>query len=247
MAPLFFRFYSVSSPVSLAMSIVEGSLFGWAASRFFVEGRRSGELELLLTTPVGAETIISSQWKEVRGMFILPVILLAAPDLVYGVLKHFMAVYGPEGLGHRLYTVVVLLLGFLPVIVRFGALIWAGFWFGLRARSQAGAIVRILLVIQAVPYLMSMAGSFLVRRYAPNDFFFNYTVRNSYWIWAYSLPSVAILFYYFWLIWWARRRLATECTNPSTGSDLLQAISRARAGLNSFAQKARNWPPAPET
>jgi hypothetical protein len=37
--------------MSVALAMVEGCLFGWAASRFFIEARRNGELELLLTTP----------------------------------------------------------------------------------------------------------------------------------------------------------------------------------------------------
>jgi hypothetical protein len=242
----FFMMYAASSPVSLAVSIVEGSLFGWAASRFFVEGRRGGELELLLTTPVGAETIISSQWKEVRGMFILPVILLADPELVSAAIMFSQsnAMQYPGGLSYSFYTVVVHSLGCVRTVIRFGALIWAGFWFGLRARSQAGAIIRILLVIQAVPYLMGMAGSYLLKLVFP-DMIFSPTTGFSYRIWVYLLPSAAILFYYFWLIRWLRRRLATELTNPSTGSDFLESISKARAGLNSLVHKARNWPPAP--
>ena len=38
---------------SLAISALESALIAWAASRFFVEARRTAELEVLLTTPVG--------------------------------------------------------------------------------------------------------------------------------------------------------------------------------------------------
>jgi hypothetical protein len=54
-------------------------LYLWAASqacRFFVEARRSGLFELLLTAPVTDKQIVSGQWRALLGMFGLPVALL---------------------------------------------------------------------------------------------------------------------------------------------------------------------------
>ena len=54
-----------------------------------------------------------------------------------------------------------------------------------------------------------------------------------------------MLFYYLWLIRWARRRLAADLTNPSPYQfNFLQSIAAARAALASFVDKARHWPPA---
>jgi hypothetical protein len=54
-------------------------LYLWAASqagRFFVEARRSGLLELLLTTPLNDRQIVRGQWRGLLRMFGLPVALL---------------------------------------------------------------------------------------------------------------------------------------------------------------------------
>jgi hypothetical protein len=54
-------------------------LYLWAASqagRFFVEARRSGLLELLLTTPLNDRQIVRGQWRGLLRMFGLPFALL---------------------------------------------------------------------------------------------------------------------------------------------------------------------------
>ena len=153
----------------------------------------------------------------------------------------------PGGLNYRLYVVVTQLMGCVQTILSIGALIWAGMWFGLRAPSQSGAIIRTILASMAVPYVLGMAGSFLLGLFVDRTLIFSLTTGFSSRIWAYLLQHGAILFYYLWLIRWARRRLATEMTNPSPDSfDLSQSISRARAGLALWVEKARRWPPAPE-
>ena len=237
------------TPVNLALAVVQGCLFGWAASRFFVEARRTGELELLLTTPVVAKTIVSSQWKQIRRMFILPVIILAVPDLVYAaiIFTQSNAMYYPGGLNYPRYLIVAQLLGVIDTIIGIWALIWVGLWFGLRAPSQSGAIVRITLASMAVPYVMGMAGSSLIGLFVNRIPTFSVTTGYASWIWASLFPRGAILLYCLWLIRWARKRLATEMTNPSPeGFDLSQSILKARAGLALWIEKARRWPRAPE-
>ncbi len=54
-------------------------LYLWAASqacRFLVEARRSGLLELLLSTPLNESQIVAGQWRALLRMFGLPVLLL---------------------------------------------------------------------------------------------------------------------------------------------------------------------------
>jgi ABC-type transport system involved in multi-copper enzyme maturation permease subunit len=230
-------------PVSLAFYVVQGCLFGWAASRFFVEGRRTGELELLLTTPVGATTIISSQWKELRWLFFLPVIILMVPHLVTMAFVLAQNNANPvfAGWSYRCYRVISQSLGCVNGLAQVGALIWAGLWFGLRERSQATAIVRIILFGEAAPYVMTLGSSLLLNFFGIPGFALGYSASY----WWFLLPQVAVFFYYVWLIRWASRRLAAELTNPSpSGFNLPQSIAAARAGLASFIDKARRWPPA---
>jgi len=63
-------------------------------------------------------------------------------------------------------------------------------------------------------------------------------------VWFNLLPQLAILFYYLWLMRWARRRLAAELTDPfSARFNLARSISEGRAALASYVEKARHWPP----
>ncbi len=234
---------SLSSTVYVAFVAVHVGLFGWAASRFLVEARRAGELELLLTTPVGATTLVSSLWKELRRVFFAPVIVLTAPGLLLSLYYRFKQYNQAEPLGYSIYFALIPFLSSITTILSVGALIWAGLWFGLKARSQAGAIVHILLFAQGVPLVIGFAGSSLVHLVV-------FLVGGFVVSWGYLLyllNPAAICFYYVWLIRWARRRLAMELNNPSPeGFDLSDLFAEARAGLASWIRKARQWPPAPE-
>jgi hypothetical protein len=230
-------------PVGLALGVVQGCLFGWAASRFFIEARRTGELELLLATPVGATNMISSQWKELRRLFALPVIVLILPQiiLVAWSYQQIKAYGGSLASDYGYYSLVAQSFTCLSELAQVGALIWVGLWFGLRERSQTTALVRIILLCQGAPFVISLGASLLLTFFGvPRT-----TLGFSWVFWLFLLPQLAVLFYYLWLIRWARRRLAAELTNPSTGkSNLLQSIAAARAALASFVDKSRHWPPA---
>jgi ABC-type transport system involved in multi-copper enzyme maturation permease subunit len=246
--PSIYLAYIYGWSTGLAISVVQGSLFAWAASRFLVEARRCGELELLLTSPAGADTIVSSQWHHLRRLFLLPVVVGALPGLAWEI---YYTVLGYShssitgSLSYQLYSQLSAGLICVNLIVGAGALIWVGLWFGFRARSQAGAVVQIVLLSKVVPDVLGIAGSFLLRAVltvlgaslviSGNAFPWGYTL--------YLLNPAAQCLYYFWLMRWARRRLAAELANPSLESlDLADTLAAARAGAASFIAKARNWP-----
>jgi hypothetical protein len=65
-------------------------LYVWAASqasRFFLEARRSGLLELLLVSPLGDSQIVRGQWQGMLRMFGLPLALLLAVDIAAATLS----------------------------------------------------------------------------------------------------------------------------------------------------------------
>ena len=104
------------------------ALLAWAAGRFFFETQRNGELELLLSTPLGARDIIGGNWralcKPLRGAWLLVGFLILLELLM-----------GPHsGLGGALG---VFQMAMAPVVrvLDIIALCWVGMWFGLRARK----------------------------------------------------------------------------------------------------------------
>ena len=75
----FMPYYSVPGFVT---SILGGCLLAWAASRFFLDARRRGELELLLTTPEGSKNIVSGQWAALKGMIAGPLLVMMVPFVI---------------------------------------------------------------------------------------------------------------------------------------------------------------------
>jgi hypothetical protein len=183
--------------MSVAVNAVEGCLFGWVASRFFVEARRTGELELLLTTPEGAKTTVASQWNWLKKIFRWPLIVLIVP---YGLLCLIMEwdVYARSWWAS--FFGIQLLLFAVNTLAGIAALLWVGMWFGWSERSQARAIIRIVLVAVAVPFLISIFGPKVVSLFMPQGF-----GPGS--ITPWHIPPVVHLLYYLWLIRWAKRKL----------------------------------------
>jgi ABC-type transport system involved in multi-copper enzyme maturation permease subunit len=192
--------------MGFACSAVQDCLFAWAASRFFIEARRTGELELLLTTPEGASTLVSSQWKWLKDVFRWPLVVLVAIQVMmslFGLLRG-------SGWEFAIYSLSWLLFACLDTIAGLVALLWAGMWFGWAERSQARAILRIVIVAGGVPYVIGLVGSIVLVRVVPMAFFVS---NGSFRPWlnlVRNFPSMVNLLFYLWLIRWAARRLTTE-------------------------------------
>jgi len=186
--------------VGLAASLVGNCFFAWAASRFFVEARRSGEFELLMTTPEGARTMVASQWKWLKEVFFWPTVLLAVPWTVvmnFGFSRSYPSFY----VFWQLFSVANTLGGVV-------ALIWTGMWFGWSERSQARAVVRIVLAAAGAPYLLGTLVSWPLqlfyspmRSFAPSN--------AQYLLLLQLIPQMIKLAYFFWLIRWAKHKLKT--------------------------------------
>lgn len=227
----------VSWSFALASSAIVASLCAWAASRFFVESRHTGELELLLTTPVGSETIISDQWKVLQRLIRLPLVLMLAPMLIYGL---FMLTYlGPSG-SWRLQYAISLPLNALNTILGLVALCWLALWFGLRSGGQAKAILWTVGLTKALPYAVSLLTSslatFLTMPRTP--------FSSTYWMLS-LLPQVLTIAFYLWLIRLARRRLPGDLAAAQPMPFVFRQAfsSRAREAASLF-RAARHWTPS---
>jgi hypothetical protein len=199
--------------VTLVISIVEGCLFGWAASRFLIEARRTGEMELLLTIPEGARTIVASQWKWLKGAFGGPLAVFVAPwvllsfidDMQWGVFRGSALM----PVNFEFYSIPAQLLSCVNTLTGIVALLWAGVWLGWSERSQIRAIVRIVVLAKGVPYLIGLPGLLAAHKLASMNLpFAGHSGSILTLVW--SMPQVVILLFYIGLIRWARRRLAGE-------------------------------------
>jgi ABC-type transport system involved in multi-copper enzyme maturation permease subunit len=63
------------------LSLLLRVMIGLDAGRFYVEARRTGSLELLLSTPIGARQIVSGPWHALRGRYLFPLLLLLGVEM----------------------------------------------------------------------------------------------------------------------------------------------------------------------
>jgi ABC-type transport system involved in multi-copper enzyme maturation permease subunit len=195
-------------PFAVTAGLVGGAIVAWVASRFFVAVRRSGDLELLLTTPVGAATIVSDQWSVLKRLFAFPVLVMQAPMLPQLVAAMAAvpgaALGGSPGASLVLFKVLSLANTFLGV----AALCWLGLWFGLKARTQAAAIVWAVGLGKGVPALVTLLGLVLREGLMSASGGLGGGLPVVLW-----LPEMVNLAFYLWLIGFARRRLLADLAN----------------------------------
>jgi ABC-type transport system involved in multi-copper enzyme maturation permease subunit len=237
-------YWTVVMPLELVKSAIEGAVFACAATRFFVEARRTGELELLLTTPFGARQLVSTQWKVLARLLRWPMIVLLAPRLLgtISALALSQAWLGPSPSLFRLQYAISGVLSCANIILGIGAICWLGFWFGLRANGQARAIAWTVGVVTGLPYLFSMLSRML------------FSVMGSFsisWRWSLPflvlrwLPQVVVLVFYAGLIAVARRRLLSGFADAEPGRfDMRYFFSSTVQDARVALRRVRHWTPS---
>jgi hypothetical protein len=211
--------------------MITASLFAFVASRFFVEARRTGELELLLTTPVGAKEIVSTQWAVVKRLLNGPVLLMLIAVVVRSLMtsSHFVH--------NDIYFNMISVFAAADMVVGVGALCWLGLLFGFRG-NQGRAILSSVLLAKGLPYVLWWVWTL-----------FDYVVLwprvyRASWFYSlgYLLSQVIVLLYLLWLIRMARRRLQREVAGigPLT---LRQSFFDTVPRWSAVLRSVRSWPP----
>jgi len=220
---------------SLVLHLLSGSLIAWAASRFFIDARRTGQLELLLTTPSGANEMVSGQWKALRRLLFWPVLVMLSPIFFRAIILATHAVATPLGF-NLAYDPFLLLLYVGSVVFSVGAQCWLGLLFGFRAHSQAGAIARSVALAVGVPFLISVllfvplpGRLFGFGRYSPVVLF---------------VAPAANIGCFLWMIRGAKLRLCRDLlgAQPKATSPK-EYFSDAARQMGTTLQRARHWTP----
>jgi hypothetical protein len=197
-------FLAVASPLGTVSGLIGGAIVAWVASRFFVGVRRTGDLELLLTTPVGAQSVVEDQWKVLKRLFAWPVLFMQAPMLPQ-FLTGISALHANSTSGLRADLTFLRLLTVGNAFLGAAALCWLGLWFGLRSRTQAGAIVWTVGLAKGLPSLLSLVCSISSGAMTSSAAGPGTGDAVAWWI-----PETVSLVFYLWLIATARRNLASE-------------------------------------
>jgi hypothetical protein len=209
-------FLAVASPLGTVAGLIGATLVAWVASRFFVGVRRSGDLELLLTTPVGARTVVEDQWKVLKRLFVWPVLCMQAPMLPQFLIG-LSDLHTAAGGATRADLPFLRLLTMANAFMGAAALCWLGLWFGLRARTQAGAIVWAAGLGKAAPSLVALLCS--IAAAAPIK---PAGAPVGAYVFAWWVPELATTLFYLWLIAFARTNLERDLAGKEDTKLLLR-------------------------
>src|SRR5262249_32080102 len=133
------------------LNCLSAAFFAFGASRFLIESRRTGELELLLTTPLGAKTFIHDHWRALRLAVRWPlVVIIVAILLQFTFAATSRRSYGASGdwlLQYAISCAFAILNAMLSVFTT----TQVGLWFGMKASTQGRAIAYTVLLAKGVP------------------------------------------------------------------------------------------------
>jgi hypothetical protein len=189
----------------LLIMAIAGALIASAASRFVIQAQRTGTIELLQTTPLGAEHLMSTQWDIVKRMIRLPLLVMLAPSLLQGLF--LIATASPRPGIWQIGYGVSLLLGTLNILLSVGALCWLALWFAVRGMGPGRTVFWTVLIAHGPPYVLSLAWVILYQLLVPGG-----TALPN---WGSSFPRllgslvspVGKLLFYAFLIYLARSHL----------------------------------------
>jgi hypothetical protein len=182
--------------LSLVSAIGSGLLFAYAGAGFFLQGRGSGELELLRTTPVGAARLVADQWWVLRRRLTDPLVAVVAIHLLVsaGTLGRLRGL----GTGLEMIPEVSHIIGKVVDAIALG---WLGMWFGYRARNTCSALlwpVGLVTGFDWVLGIVSVKWAFMLPGLYP---------PGPSWPVGVVLLFLLLIAKQLWLIRWARRRL----------------------------------------
>lgn len=139
-------------------------IFTSQACRFFIESRKNGALELLLTTPLSSRDIVRGQWLALRRIFLWPLIVFALLNLTPLVFIVCRALAGAglyQALGPIAGAISFLLVtlwftaGLLADVFTIG---WVGMWLALTAKKPNLAPAWTILAVLILPAIGGFCG-----------------------------------------------------------------------------------------
>jgi hypothetical protein len=138
-----------AASVSQVFNLVSSALFAFVAGRFFFESRHSGELELLLVTPVGARGILREQRLALLRLLIGPLYLV-----VFGFIVAAAGAVFTFGERHVLFALIFGLCNMVGSVLGVLAICRVAMWFGTRANSLFAVIGQTVGLVMVAPLVL---------------------------------------------------------------------------------------------
>ncbi len=145
------------SPVQIAAPLFYFVILLWLtvfATRRTGEGRRQGELELLLATPLSAAAVARGHWQGLVGVFLVPALVATALVTAAAVVQisQMHQIFGSspgnsQSMGIIGYFVINTCFSSLGVFTTMAAVAWMGLWLGLTGENTAAAAAKTFLIV----------------------------------------------------------------------------------------------------
>ena len=189
--------YQFHQHFSSAMYFINRVWIAAMACSFFLEARRNGALELILTTPMDVRTLRRGRRRALIRLFFWPVLAIAVLHWLY--LYYSWQPYVKQQnsqLVFRWHATLAggSLAGFLTDVLALSAL---GGWLSLSAKRTPFVILETFVLVTLAPWvaLYLLGGSRLLQVKFPNSF---YIVQPSVWV-------AKNLLFFGWAVWKSRR------------------------------------------
>lgn len=205
--------------VWFAASTSTDALFARAGSMFFYESKRSGQLEMLLTTPLGPQGVLEGQWSALKKLLAWPVAIALGAMLLDEDLLLITQVGQPGAFnfGWTAQCFITWGIDITSSILGILAVCWFGMLFALKGKTTVGIILRSAGLGTGLPALFKTLFALGAER-------ITFTVSSS-GLWqgtiANWIEELIIALYYLWLFRYARRRviealsgMAKESSSP---------------------------------
>jgi ABC-type transport system involved in multi-copper enzyme maturation permease subunit len=199
------------------------------ATRSFAEHRKSGALELLLSTPLSVNELLRGHGLAMRKMFMGPVLVALGVETLFMFATLHEAVPDEE----RTFWLALWMSGMLMLVADLVALHWVGMWQGLTAKNPIRAAGGSLFRILALPWI---AYAFVLLMIIINDLRGSNAQTSPGWKFFLGLWFCLGMAANFAFGAWSRQKLMTEFR--------LAAQERYGSGDKS---KSRFWPTKPSS
>src|SRR2546423_5245033 len=183
-------------PVGVFSSLASYALLARPVGKFFMESSRSRQLELLPTTPLGRQEILSGQWRALKAALGGPVSLM-----LLGVGIVTLVQLGDFPIRHGSSYLISLCLNITVTLSGIVAICWVAMWFAFRGYGQ------IRIISRAVAFGTVVPGAFRVLMTLLIDPRISVTYGEWPWMLRTWAEEIAVLIYYLWLFGFAKRRL----------------------------------------
>jgi ABC-type transport system involved in multi-copper enzyme maturation permease subunit len=189
------------------------ALFTRAGSQFFYESKRSGHLEMLVTTPLGPRGVMEGQWSALKKMLAWPVAIALTAMLLDEDVSLVTQIGGPGD-----YNLSWVIQCFITWGIDIGgsilgilAVCWFGMLFALKGKSVAGIILRGAALGTVVPAIFKSLYAYGAEHITFNVF------SGGLWSGTMSewLEEIIVMIYYLWLFRVARRHVLRELSGTA--------------------------------